>query len=123
MILHNVNFKTMLKLFFLSFLISTLSFAQDYEGQYYVIDQLGDKYSEQFIENAIEEADMCGFFYNNSRRKMIFDDGAVLYLKSADENSSIAENCSTLNNHNDENEYWEIANNGHLIRVKQTYGK
>lgn len=110
----------MLKLFFLSFLISTVSFTQDYEGQYFVIDQLGDKYSEEFIESAIEEADMCGFFYNNSRRKMIFDDGAVLYLKSTDENNSIDENCSTLNNQNDDKEYWEISDSGHLVRrIKQ----
>ncbi|MEX2483436.1 MAG: hypothetical protein WED10_02700 [Brumimicrobium sp.] len=106
----------MLRLFILSTFISAFSFAQKMDSQFYSIDSLGDQYTVENINDAVEKADMCGFFYENSRRKMIFDDGTVLFLESASGSNSIEDTCAVENNKNDDKEYWEISDSGHLIR-------
>lgn len=113
----------MLKLFILSFLLVSACFTQAQDDQFYSIENLGDQYSKEFIENAIENASMCGFFYTDSRRKMIFDDGAVVELYSSEDLANLSESCFVSESPAHKDEYWKIAANGHIIRFKQTYGK
>ena len=55
-----------------------LSLSQDY----YQIKSLGHNYSDQTIRNAFKSADFCGSHFESKRNKIVFDDGAIVELKS-----------------------------------------
>lgn len=79
----------LLTLFFLAFLSANLN-AQTGENLieedfFYSIEVLGDKYSSEEIRNAFTKADMCGFFFDSDERKLMFDDGSIVTLKSFNE--------------------------------------
>lgn len=89
----------------------------------FIILNVGTKYSETEIKDALNGADLCGFYYIDEKRKMLFEDGAIVELKSSDELERLSENCFIKRSPAHKDEYWKIADNGHLIRIKQTYGK
>lgn len=112
----------MLKFFYFSFFLGTFTYAQDPNPNepFYVIETIGGQYTSEDVKYAITNADMCGFFYSDSKRKMTFDDGTVVFLNSSSEDSTIDNSCVVSNNEDDIKEYWEISQSGHLIRrIKQ----
>ena len=85
----------------------------------YEITELGNSYSTQQIEESINAADLCGFYYINNRRILHFDDGAVVELLMQNEAISLQAACFILKqpNVNDYDNTWKISTSGHLMRV------
>jgi hypothetical protein len=107
----------------LSFLLTNIGYAQQQDNQFYLIENLGDNYSQAEIIEALEAADLCGFHYINEKRKIQFDDGAVVELHSSEDNNNMSQTCFIEKSPAHKDEFWKISDNGHLIRIKQTYGK
>lgn len=84
----------------------------------YEVLNLGDSYSSAQIEQAIQNADLCGFYYTNNRRLLPFDDGALIELFKEDETQGISSTCFIVKavNVNDYDSTWEITDAGHLVR-------
>lgn len=89
----------------------------------YKIISIGNKYSESDIIQALNNTDLCGFYYSGEQRILLFDDGSIVHLKQKSDLPELAEGCFVSKSASHENEYWEIASNGHLIRRIQTLGK
>jgi len=89
----------------------------------YNIVSLGSSYSQSQIDQAIQNADLCGFYYENENRKMTFDDGAIVELNSSSIDNTIDQSCTVPVHSGSINEYWEISPTGHLLRRLQTFGK
>ena len=47
--------------------------------------QLGDTYTSLQINQAIENANLCGYFLDSENAMLSFDDGGIVYLKSKQE--------------------------------------
>ena len=60
--------------------------------------QLGDTYTSLQINQAIENANLCGYFLDSENAMLSFDDGGIVYLKSKqeliNEGQSWIENCN-----------------------------
>jgi hypothetical protein len=73
---------------------SIVSFSQK---DFFEIKTLGTKYSKNDLSDAIFKADWCGYFNNNSRFKINFDDGAIVELLSGkeefDNKNQLNQNC------------------------------
>ena len=82
----------------------------------YEITEVGNSYSQTQIESALNDADMCGFHYSNSNRELVFDDGSIVLLKSAQQAQGMAADCFIQPNEAHQNEVWQIASSGHLVR-------
>lgn len=102
--------------------ISIGVFGQDQDTPYSIID-IGTSYSQTDIENALNDANLCGFFYINEKRKMLFDDGTIVELKSSEELNDLDQGCFIPKSPAHKDEFWKIASNGHLLRIKQAYAK
>lgn len=83
------------------------------------IKNLGKKYSEVQLKEALEKADWCGYFHENSRYTITFDDGATVDLLSKKElNGSLklSDTCFQKENTKD-NGIYKIHESGVLIRM------
>lgn len=89
----------------------------------YNIVEIGSKYTASQIEAALEGADLCGFYYKNEKRVLMFDDGSLVELNDESGLTELDENCFIEKSPAHSDEYWEISPNGHLIRRIQTVGK
>ena len=59
----------------------------------FTITKVGDKYSQEQIETAMEAADWCGYYFENEAHSIAFDDGSVVEFKSAKELTSLDVSC------------------------------
>lgn len=84
--------------------------------EHYQITNLGTTYSQQQIEASINGADLCGFYYQTSERELHFNDGTVVTIFAANSLQGISGSCISPQYVNHQNEIWEIAANGYLIR-------
>ena len=60
--------------------------------------QLGNTYTSPQINQAIENANLCGYFLDSENAMLSFDDGGIVYLKSKqeliNEGQNWIENCN-----------------------------
>lgn len=104
-----------------------LSLSQDY----YQIKSLGYNYSAQSIVNTFESADFCGSHFESKRNKIIFDDGAIVELKSKvellNEGVQILNSCVISDSINYQINTWSISSSEIILRgnelVKKTVPK
>ena len=104
-----------------------LSLSQDY----YQIKSLGHNYSAQTIVNAFKSADFCGSHFESKRNKIIFDDGAIVELKSKvellNEGVQILNSCVISDSINHQIYKWSISSSEIILRGveldKKTYPK
>ena len=93
-----------------------LSLSQDY----YQIKYLGHNYSDQTIRNAFKSADFCGSHFESKRNKIVFDDGAIVELKSKvellNEGIQILNSCVISDALNYQIYMWSISSNGTFLR-------
>lgn len=92
-----------------------------YSQNFYTIEKVGTKYSKDQLEEAINKADWCGYFYVSKRRKLRFDDGSVIELYSFNElsNKNICKNKTITNSMEFEDIEQEELNIGKLGIEKQ----
>ena len=95
-------------------LFSSSSFSQ---AQFEIVN-LGNNYSASQIESALNNSNLCGYYYTLHRRLLVFNDGAIVELLNQQETSGLDDNCFIVKqeNTNDYDNVWEISENGHLIR-------
>jgi hypothetical protein len=106
--------KSLLLIFLVGFF--GLSLSQDY----YQIKSLGHNYSDQTIRNAFKSADFCGSHFESKRNKIVFDDGAIVELKSKvellNEGIQILNSCVISDALNYQIYTWSISSNGTFLR-------
>lgn len=111
----------MKKLFLTSFIFVGLNVSWSQSS--FTIISAGDSYTASQLEEALNNADMCGFYFENTKRTLLFDDGSIVELNSTSSDPNLDVSCSVPNQNGTNNEYWEISANGHLVRRLQTLGK
>ena len=84
-----------------------------------IIKNLGAKYSEKEILEAVNRADWCGYFHETSRYTLTFEDGASVELLSKKElNEEVIQNDACFQNQNTkDNGIYKIHDSGVLIRM------
>ena len=105
----------------------SLSFSQ----YYYQIKSLGHNYSAQTIVNAFRSANFCGSHFESKRNKIVFDDGAIVELKSKvellNEGVQILNSCVISDSINYQINTWSISSSEIILRgnelVKKTVPK
>lgn len=95
------------------------------QGQeYYQIKSLGHTYSVQTIEDAFQSADFCGSYFQAKRNKIVFDDGAIVELKSfaelMDEGIQNMNSCISDTPLNCELFEWSISSTGSILKGSKT---
>ena len=80
------------------------------------VTTIGTNYTESQLTDAINNANMCGYYYQDQPRTLYFNDGSIVELKKAAELTSVSTQCVTEIYPNHLEEIWEIAPNGHLIK-------
>jgi hypothetical protein len=106
----------MRKLLFFGFIIlSFSSFCQKNVGD---VLQTGNRYTSSEILLAISKADWCGYFHENQRLKINFDDGAIVELFSKSDLSSLnfSPECFQ-NNSTEDTGVYKIHSNGSIVRM------
>lgn len=79
---------------------------------------LGDTYTSLQINQAIENANLCGYFLDSENAMLSFDDGGVVYLKSKqeliNEGQNWIENCNHFTAVSGEQAF-SITNDGVIV--------
>ena len=100
--------------------------AVSYAQNTYEITTIGQVYSVEQIENAIESEDFCGTYYNDERHLLVFDDGTEVELKSNDELALEGINLSSECYTTDRKQFqvvWAIGANGTILKGSPKSGK
>ena len=107
--------KTIITAFLILFFLNQ-SFSQ---SQNFEVKKMGKKYSEIQLVTALSNADWCGYFHENSRYIITFDDGASVELLSKKEISSSEKlNDACFQNENiKDNGIYKIHESGALVRM------
>ena len=99
---------------------------ESYAQSTYEITVVGQHYSTELIQNAIESADFCGYHYSDERHLLKFDDGTRVELKSGEEmeleGSPLPVSCITSDK-KDTHPIWGIANDGTILRGSNSIEK
>jgi hypothetical protein len=84
------------------------------------ITKLGNQYTRSQLENAVFQADWCGYFHSSERYQLIFDDGAIVELLSMTEafdiKNKLSETCFQ-NERTKDNGTFKIHKSGVLMRM------
>jgi hypothetical protein len=107
-----------IKLFFSLLFAFSISYSVNSQKNICTIKTIGNKYSESDILEAVTKADWCGYFHENSRLLLTFDDGAIVELFSKKELGEVTLNDSCFQNENTkDNGVYKIHESGILIRM------
>ena len=79
----------------------------------YTVSQIGDRYSEDQILEAMNQVDWCGYYFEEEIHKINFDDGSIVAFKSSNQLSSLAENCTSAVY--EDTKVYSIHNTGRII--------
>jgi hypothetical protein len=79
------------------------------------IIQKDTKYSNEFCEKAISEANWCGFRYENKRHIIQFDTGLKIELFSAKEIGETNSNCFLTDYRDFSTDIWQITPSGKIV--------
>lgn len=82
----------------------------------YEVTNVGSMYSEAQLLDALNNANMCGYYYSDTPRVLYFNDGSTVQLAKATDLSNLDSSCVTDEFPNHQEEIWEIASNGFLIK-------
>ena len=75
------------------------------------------KYSLDFCEKAISEANWCGFRYKNKRNLIQFDSGLKVELYSQDEIGENNANCELTDYRDFSTDIWQFSPEGKIIHL------
>lgn len=82
----------------------------------YEVTNVGSTYTEAQLLNALNGANMCGYYYQDAPRVLYFNDGSLVELKKASDIPNLDSSCITDVYPNHAEEIWEIASNGYLVK-------
>ena len=103
-----------------------LSSAASFSQSTFEVKTVGQTYTISQINNAIQSADFCGYYYNDERHLLLFDDGTEVELKSDDELQLDGVNLSSSCVTTDRKEnpvVWSINSNGTILRGATSQNK
>lgn len=88
------------------------------QSNFFEIKKAGTKYTEVQLKKSIEKADWCGYFHENSRYLITFEDGSTveLYSKQELDDTTLLDACFQSENIKD-NGIYKIHESGILIRM------
>ena len=75
------------------------------------------KFSEEFCQNAISEANWCGFRYKNKRNLIQFDTGLKVELFSQDEIGENNSNCTLTDYRDFSKDVWRFSPDGKIVHL------
>jgi len=81
----------------------------------FTIIQKDTKFSKEFCEKAISEANWCGFRYENKRNLIQFDTGLKVELFSAKEIGETNSNCILTDYRDFSKDIWRFTPDGKII--------
>jgi hypothetical protein len=82
------------------------------------VSKLGNRYTDKDLLTAVAKADWCGYFYVNSRRKLIFDDGSVVELLRKNELNELNLDSNCFSNLESlDNAIYVIHSSGVILRT------
>lgn len=98
------------------FLCGFLTLGFNSFGQnYFEIKTIGDKYSEELIQSAFENANLCGYYYSEERRIIVLDDNSKIVLYAGNESENISDEC--IVSAKEDTAVYRISENGIIIRT------
>lgn len=116
-------------LFLLFFLFTLLGFSQEKKANFEIL-KVGNKYSQELIQKAFSEADLCGNYLITKNHDIVFDDGTIVRLLSKKELKSFKFNddCFVADNTDFSHITWSIASSaiivkGYEVRPNKAYSK
>lgn len=92
-------------------------------NQTFKIIQTDSKFSTDFCEKAISEANWCGFRYENKRNLIQFESGLKIELFSAKEIGETNSNCFLTDYRDFSNDIWRLTDNGTIVHLMPTLSK
>lgn len=92
-------------------------------NQTYKIIQEDTKFSIDFCEKAISEANWCGFRYENKRNLIQFESGLKIELFSAKEIGETNSNCFLTDYRDFSNDIWRFTEKGTIVHLMPTQSK
>jgi len=107
---------TTILLVFITFLMSFNS-NKDNALITFKIIQKDTKFSKEFCEKAISEANWCGFRYENKRNIIQFDTGLKVELFSSKEIGETNSNCILTDYRDFSKDIWRFTNEGKIIHL------
>jgi hypothetical protein len=88
------------------------------QSSFFVVTKTGTKYTEAQLKESVEKADWCGYFNENSRYLLTFEDGSTVELFSKKELGEVTLNGVCFQNENTtDNGIYKIHKSGILIRM------
>lgn len=75
------------------------------------------KFSTEFCEKAISEANWCGFRFENKRNIIQFESGLKVELFSATEIGETNSNCFLTDYRDFSNDIWKFTENGKIVHL------
>ncbi len=105
----------------ISLILITLSCKTSFgQTNFFTVVKLGNKYSEIQLSDAVHKADWCGYYHISERYQLNFDDGALIELKSMNEefdNKNLLEVSCFQNENTKDLGVYKIHESGILIRM------
>lgn len=94
-------------------------------SQVFHIKSIGSQYSQEQIINAFNQADFCGCFFSSERNLISLMDGSVVELLTREELENegviLPDRCFLPDNTTLLEASWSITQEGHLMKVMNTY--
>jgi hypothetical protein len=79
----------------------------------YTVSQIGDRYSEDQISDAMNQVDWCGYYFQDEVHQINFDDGSIVEFKSADQIADLEPTC--ISEVHEDMKTYSIHNSGRII--------
>lgn len=113
----------------LMFLFTLLGFSQENKTNFEIL-KVGNKYSQELIQKAFSNADLCGSYLVTRNHDIVFDDGTVVRLFSKNDlkSSRFSSDCFVSDNTDFSHITWSIAPSaiivkGYQVRPNKAYTK
>lgn len=103
-----------------SILLGLSSFAMkqnENDSKSYTFLNTDTKYSLEFCQKAISEANWCGFRYENKRNLIQFDTGLKVELFSQNEIGETNSNCTLTDYRDFSKDVWKFTPEGKIIHL------
>lgn len=107
-----------MKKFILLFFVVLFYLPIQGQSNFFVVTKTGTKYTEAQLKESVKKADWCGYFHENSRYLLTFEDGSTVELFSKTELGELRLNDACFQNENTkDNGIYKIHESGILIRM------
>lgn len=113
----------------LIFLLTFMGFSQENKTNFEIL-KVGNKYSQEQIQKAFSNADLCGSYLVTRNHDIVFDDGTIVRLFSKNDLKSFrfSNDCFVADNTDFSHITWSITPSaiivkGYQVRPNKAYTK